>query len=988
MFASFALMALDTDTIDLTSGKKQDPKNQKTGTEDISDKATSPCMKPDFTALELWRSQAAERKIGDSSGDVIWHPNPKVNSCLAERLRNVNKQDAMNTLPSPIDCDEEVRTVDNIPSGHLLSVIDEVSSQVYTPDLCSENVISENKLRSNEGIESNGTQNVHNNASHPLEENGALSEKEDTITPKFSSYQDRIMAPKPDCRPCERCSLFTTKIHDLKKSLDNMTNSEKCTNFVTLWRFIKALVKDRSQPAEVMEVCKVCDLCNGVCNSYHQYVGSHFNFRFRMSIREDFAKIVQSLDPNTTVVLNSSVCSVNANNDTNSVNKTPNKRLTIIPEPQPYKVPSSELETTTSDSSALDTSADINTIPIYETASKIDTSSNSRFSGLMEEINKVINKEVQCLKEDITNRIINSITPAQNDELNKKAKDSNASKQRKDPSSPLIFGSSLYPAQILPLTSPSRPTKYDLLKQLPVADANRPYRLDHPLSNMNASPYPTSKGQQLPQTAKSTEKNDDTHSNLTVPTKYENIEVKTFDCKLNNVIASVKKTANRNDITDASTQCDASLDSFSNANASTETEQTMSLCCVCKQWDPIELSSASCQSVSEDPGDGSDDSGARTDFTCHTAVVPRKLVSKTKSKLTNPKKIKLDLPRTLTKNSSTTFLMKDNDAITPTMISNKSKSSVITRSSVKGNDKNNKLSRSLPKPTTRKANNIESPLKQKTNNKGTSIYHGKTQVTQHSNKLNKSKVINVEKKNIAPNSAKPKQNKSVLSPQIPTTKNKPSIQRALKVKVPPESNVTKPPKNTSNLNLKQKTISAKEKKPRSQIAVIKPTLQNRKTPVVNQTSPQHSASKPSFKLGTSGYPSNYIKNVRQNESKTKHTEEWVRKITDKKSNSSSKNHNSHGTDSGVCLSSKNTATQPSSVGDKSSKLKPVRAAPGKSVEQCKTQKCFIEKEKLQKSTSLLILKQNTKNDSKKGISSANVKVSFPKSSYTSKRGLK
>eukprot|EP00116_Pleurobrachia_bachei_P004325 sb/3464587/ len=90
-------------------------------------------------------------------------------------------------------------------------------------------------------------------------------------------------------------------------------------------------------------------------------------------------------------------------------------------------------------------------------------------------------------------------------------------------------------------------------------------------------------------------------------------------------------------------------------------------------------------------GRESTDSGARTDFTAYTAVVPRKpsKVNTAQTKLTPPKKIKLDLPRSLTKNSNSTFMIKTktgtNNSITNSISTTKMSMSSAKKTGIPSN---------------------------------------------------------------------------------------------------------------------------------------------------------------------------------------------------------------------------------------------------------------------------------------------------------------
>ena len=701
-----------------------------------------PSMKPDRTPIRNKKMVLLEKLAEVLKQDSDDERSSVLRSSLLDRLRSLHKSDSYQVLPSPDSSEgEEVQESSGV-TGTLLSVIEEVEQQLElvddNPESCVELILS-----------------------------------------RMESEAVALRRTADPCTDCQLCVKIVSPIHILSVSVAHMSKKEKSGALISLWREIKMTMKDRVpiQDFTNMNDCRPCELCCDICVTYHEYV-KNSSFHKRHQIREDFAGIIKKLDPQTQVVMNSSVGSdrqhkspVPALTAQKRHGDSPIKDLTDLTksgdELNNYNAQhvTSEFDSPTGESASsdnLDTSAGVNTIPYYETlSSKLSDCNASQSSSkpiseqmrqdLIMQINKVITKEVKSLKKDLTSRILGTLSPSLSysdlrsieravvePDFERDLRFSRETYGDRPPSELQKTNLSVFP--LFPAISKSqKPSKYDLLKQLPIAEENIKERKHCLLANMNKPP-PKSKVTGVPsskQTLTSTQvtaniviketiSSEDSPS-VTVPDlpvisnsglihiqkkkgengKKHKIKVSVKPRQRDNTLSNLtfpidEEVSEITDIPpclmeamDLSRQSDSESSSTSNTVQETRgggsvEEATLgseeSHCCVCGNWEydyeadisdhedkmqlvPEDLGSISGKEVvdtgdeKEDDVYSSEDSGGRTDFTAYTAVIPKKLATKISHSSTNksstPKKIKLDLPRSLTKNSPSTFQLRD-----------------------------------------------------------------------------------------------------------------------------------------------------------------------------------------------------------------------------------------------------------------------------------------------------------------------------------------
>lgn len=705
-----------------------------------------PVMKPDRTPLSKERKMILIEKLTEALQKDVRENKPSVSdfkTTLLERLKLFHKPDPYNVLPSPETSEEEKEerlSGSQEVTDNLLSVIEEVEQK----------------------LESKVDEDFKSDSEELHTESGI-----DVVLSRIES--EACPALRWSARPCTDCNLclrIVEPIHKLAVLVEELSKSERCKEFTQLWRDIKGVIKTKRnhdfQPTK-LEDCRPCELCCSICETYHEYVQGSSPGK-RAQIRDDFAGVIKMLDPTTQIMMNASTCGVKQQNvkpkpegedakeqSAKSDNiRTPSHKANTsdvtLNEASGHDVTSEFESHATSGSDNLDTSAGVTTIPVYETISSYGdedkTPTTSRPISekmrrqLVKQISKAISKEVRYLKKDITSRILGTLSPTlSNSDLRsiEKAMVTVSSDQqisseklhRDGRISPdlRVSGSQTTNFCLSPVllsTKSSKMSKYDLLKQQPIAEEDKKERKTHLLANINR-PLPKPLGdvnKQKPIPTKITPIHKETISSeeslATVPVPLSNsglIHIKKKDAKKHKIRVCVKSRQRDNtlsnmtfpideeisemvpveDIPDCLLQSmDLSLQSNLKAEATvssdstvqrsgdvistgedtTPNEKSLSLCCVCGSWgydyeadvsdsDP-ERKQDNHPTVSEAEGSEylSDDSGGKTDFTAYTAVVPKKTITTQSSNISPPKKIKLDLPRSLTKNSSSSFLLK------------------------------------------------------------------------------------------------------------------------------------------------------------------------------------------------------------------------------------------------------------------------------------------------------------------------------------------
>ena len=722
-----------------------------------------PSMKPDRTPIRNKKMVLLEKLAEVLKQDSDDGRSSVLRSSLLDRLRSLHQSDSYQVLPSPDSSDgDEVQESSGV-TGTLLSVIEEVEQQLElvddNPESCVELILS-----------------------------------------RMESEAAALTRTADPCTDCQLCLNIVSPIHNLSVRVAHMSKKEKSGALISIWREIKMTMKDRVllQDFTKMNDCRPCELCCDICFTYHEYV-KNSSVDKRNQIREDFAGIIKKLDPQTQVVMNSSLGSdrqhIASNTPQRISSNTPQRISSNTPQPSPVAAlaakrrhgyspvkdltddrtksgdelnnhnMTSEFDSPTGESASsdnLDTSAGVNTIPYYETlSSKLSDCNASQSSSkpiseqmrqdLIMQINKVISKEVKSLKKDLTSRILGTLSPSLSfSDLRSIERavvepdferDLRFSKETYGDGSPSelqktnlpVF--SVFPAKI----KSQKPSKYDLLKQLPIAEENIKERKHCLLANMNKPP-PKSKVtglQSSKQTLASTQvtaniviketissedspsvtvhdlpvisnsglihiqkkkgeigkkhkikvsvkarQRDNTLSNLTFPIDEEVSEITDIPPCLMETMDLSRQSDSESSSTSNTVQETRGRGSAEDATLGSEESH----CCVCGNWeydyeadisdheDEMQLFREDLGSVSgkevvdsehekEQKVYSSDDSGGRTDFTAYTAVIPKKLATKISPSSTNksatPKKIKLDLPRSLTKNSPSTFQLRD-----------------------------------------------------------------------------------------------------------------------------------------------------------------------------------------------------------------------------------------------------------------------------------------------------------------------------------------
>lgn len=718
-------------------------------------------MKPDRTPLQDKKTILIKKlvEVLEMEDETTTHKNTNTNSAadlrgpLLDRLRRFCKPDSYNILPSPESSgteEEGRRDVGEMvgDTGTSLSNIEEHQAE-GTGETGENSDLILSKLESETQTGSTGR----------LEEactpTGSMVRLEGACTPTRST--GRLGGA---CTLCQMCTNIVTPIHLVAFRISDMRRSERCTALTKLWREIKITIKQGRAGKPVSQVhsnCNPCDLCANICATYHEYANSNENIK-RRKIREDFADLIRRLDPSTQVLMISSsnygkdyrdeptkLCSSPAEmirNPTELCNSTEptldfrtstpmnlpdgleadspsessfetltsdvrhavldkgevelvDKSDRLISEKQ-FSLDTSEFDSLTGESEFsdnLDTSVGVKNIPLFETASSrsSQTETNSMHmpgkmrNDLIETINKAINKEVKSFKKDLTTRLLGTLSPSISNSVN------------------LSCHSPVFP--VYP-TKSQKPSKYDLLKNLPIAERASKERKHCLLANLNKPPpkktassglqhvqqeiisssHPTggfpaisnsglthikNKGpvvlsgrQHTVEVSSKPRQRDNTLTDMTYPVDEEVSEISDVPaCLMRSVDLCSRRDTPPTQSSDQTVREETDTSRVSEFTG--ESGDSTSYCCECVHWeahvsDPLETllvtqdpSVMSGNANNGDEGCASDDSGAKSDYTSYTAIV-----TKTPVKSSLPKKIKLDLPRNLKRNSPTSFLLK------------------------------------------------------------------------------------------------------------------------------------------------------------------------------------------------------------------------------------------------------------------------------------------------------------------------------------------
>ena len=255
------------------------------------------------------------------------------------------------------------------------------------------------------------------------------------------------------CEECPSCGEVSKLIHGLAKDTTSMGSNEKHTEFEASWKKMKVLIKKvLSTKDSNCSPCKACSICNNMCGIIHKFkLSQGGNLRdTKESIRAEYANVIKDIDPGTSVLLDT--CSTMSNKPaevkqtkklSSFANDVFNELCGILKTNQSKKarwfeemnkpssdvkdLSSSEFDTPT-ENICDDTSAGLNTIPLYEAAdtynqvkpkkktrsskspSSLNTLSDDLKNDLIDKINVAISKEVDSMKKDLANRILKSLS--------------------------------------------------------------------------------------------------------------------------------------------------------------------------------------------------------------------------------------------------------------------------------------------------------------------------------------------------------------------------------------------------------------------------------------------------------------------------------------------------------------------------------------------------------------------------------------------------
>ena len=744
-----------------------------------------PMMKPDRTPLRDKKVALLEKltEVLKPDSEKDSETRLSLKSSLLDRLRILHRPDPYHVLPSPeSSTSEEGGREEQDTSGvteTLLSVIEEVEQQLdlgdQYPESSFELILSRIESEAQPGTLRRSDAPctdcslckdivgpIHKLAvrvadMNKLDKCNALiklwREIKSTMKSKHISLNPGIMAV---CRPCVLCCDICTTYHEYVESNSLHKRTQIREDFAEI-------IKKMDPSTQVVMNSSVGNEYQHrpLCVPKHPTGTDRAIDKKSEEFKKNQADIVNEKEQRSKISTEKSLCDQvdTTNNSEDGVSETTAHQMT------------SEFDSLTGESLSsddLDTSAGVKTIPHYETVtSKISDSSWTQSTSkpisekmkkvLIMQINRAISKEVRSLKKDLTSRILGTLSPSlSHTDLRSIEKAVNhpdlgpvpklIEPVSKDDHEHEVLSSNptnsnLRLSPIVPMfpRKSLKPSKFELLRQLPIAEEDNKERKLCLLANMNKPPpkndvnslaYQNQKQSvnqnrsNIPIVVKETisseespsvtapalpiisnsglihikkkdsvtgkkhkikvsvkpRNRDNTLSNMTFPLDEEVSELTDIPpCLMESMDLSLYSRRNSDSV---SSQTSDTVQETRRSGGGTPdavtvgSEGSRSYRCVCDHWEydyeaDISDHEEDEKVVEEDPGSISqtedtetgckyisDESGGRTDFTAYTAVIPKKMAKSTPNKTALPKKIKLDLPRSLTKNSPSSFLLK------------------------------------------------------------------------------------------------------------------------------------------------------------------------------------------------------------------------------------------------------------------------------------------------------------------------------------------